>query len=89
MRRCSCGFPHGLAHNAFACYLLCQHFTFGEVQHEAVGTPYTVAPEVFCQIVLLCPFIVFVKSLISVTFIRSSKGVMMNDAMVRNSTRLV
>lgn len=23
-----------------------QHFTFGEVQHEAVGTPYTVAPEV-------------------------------------------
>ena len=23
-----------------------QHFAFGEVQHEAVGTPYTVAPEV-------------------------------------------
>lgn len=23
-----------------------QHFKFGEVQHEAVGTPYTVAPEV-------------------------------------------
>ncbi len=23
-----------------------QHFTFGEVHHEAVGTPYTVAPEV-------------------------------------------
>lgn len=23
-----------------------QHFTFGEKQHEAVGTPYTVAPEV-------------------------------------------
>eukprot|EP00804_Cyclotella_cryptica_P029592 CCRYP_017295-RA/>CCRYP_017295-RA protein AED:0.13 eAED:0.13 QI:410/1/1/1/0.88/0.8/10/301/1054 len=25
---------------------LSKHFTFGEVQHEAVGTPYTVAPEV-------------------------------------------
>ena len=23
-----------------------KHFKFGEVQHEAVGTPYTVAPEV-------------------------------------------
>jgi serine/threonine protein kinase len=25
---------------------LSKHFTFGEVHHEAVGTPYTVAPEV-------------------------------------------
>jgi len=25
---------------------LSKHFKFGEVQHEAVGTPYTVAPEV-------------------------------------------
>ena len=25
---------------------LSKHFTYGEVQHEAVGTPYTVAPEV-------------------------------------------
>jgi len=25
---------------------LSKHFTFGEVEHEAVGTPYTVAPEV-------------------------------------------
>ena len=25
---------------------LSKHFSFGEVQHEAVGTPYTVAPEV-------------------------------------------
>ena len=23
-----------------------QHFTFAEVQHEPVGTPYTLAPEV-------------------------------------------
>lgn len=25
---------------------LSKHFKYGEVQHEAVGTPYTVAPEV-------------------------------------------
>ena len=25
---------------------LSKHFTFGEVHHEAVGTPYTVSPEV-------------------------------------------
>ena len=25
---------------------LSKHFQFGEVHHEAVGTPYTVAPEV-------------------------------------------
>lgn len=25
---------------------LSKHFEFGEVQHESVGTPYTVAPEV-------------------------------------------
>ena len=26
---------------------LSKHFRYGEVQHEAVGTPYTVAPYVF------------------------------------------
>ena len=26
---------------------LSKHFRYGEVQHEAVGTPYTVAPYVY------------------------------------------
>ena len=28
---------------------LSKHFTHGDIQHEAVGTPYTVAPEVSCD----------------------------------------
>jgi hypothetical protein len=33
--------------SASLCFALSlKHFAFGEVQHEAVGTPYTVAPEV-------------------------------------------